>query len=86
MNVKNADSLVSEMAAFANTNGGTTFIDVADDGDDHDGCLFTATVHRKTGGRAGFGEHRTGRFTDNRHGVGENVEENVGQNHLFYQR
>jgi len=92
--VKNADSLASEMAAFANTNGGTIFIGVADDGampglsqqdvarinqlisnaasqlvhsplavqtenvalekwpaidfaDDHDGCLFTATVHRK---------------------------------------
>ena len=80
--VKNAESLASEMAAFANTNGGTIFIGVADDGsmprlsqvakgllpyhglgsgikralekwpaidftDDHDGCLFTATVHRK---------------------------------------
>ncbi len=30
--VKNADSLASEMAAFANTNGGTTYIGVADDG------------------------------------------------------
>jgi ATP-dependent DNA helicase RecG len=30
--VKNADSLASEMAAFANTNGGTIFIGVADDG------------------------------------------------------
>jgi ATP-dependent DNA helicase RecG len=30
--VKNADSLGSEMAAFANTNGGTIFIGVADDG------------------------------------------------------
>jgi ATP-dependent DNA helicase RecG len=29
--VKNADSLASEMAAFANTNGGTLFIGVADD-------------------------------------------------------
>ncbi|QFY89953.1 putative DNA binding domain-containing protein [Magnetovirga frankeli] len=29
--VKNADSLASEMAAFANTNGGTIFIGVADD-------------------------------------------------------
>ena len=80
--VQNAESLASEMAAFANTNGGTIFIGVADDGsmprlsqvakgllpyhglgsgikralekwpaidftDDHDGCLFTATVHRK---------------------------------------
>ena len=80
--VKNAESLASEMAAFANTHGGTIFIGVADDGsmprlsqvakgllpyhglgsgikralekwpaidftDDHDGCLFTATVHRK---------------------------------------
>ena len=79
---QNAESLASEMAAFANTNGGTIFIGVADDGsmprlsqvakgllpyhglgsgikralekwpaidftDDHDGCLFTATVHRK---------------------------------------
>lgn len=30
--VKNAESLASEMAAFANTNGGTIFIGVADDG------------------------------------------------------
>ncbi len=30
--VKNADSLASEMAAFANYNGGTIFIGVADDG------------------------------------------------------
>ncbi len=30
--VKNSDSLASEMAAFANTNGGTIFIGVADDG------------------------------------------------------
>jgi ATP-dependent DNA helicase RecG len=30
--VKNADSLASEMAAFANTGGGTIFIGVADDG------------------------------------------------------
>jgi len=30
--VKNADSLASEMAAFANTDGGTIFIGVADDG------------------------------------------------------
>ena len=30
--VKNADSLASEMAAFANLNGGTIFIGVADDG------------------------------------------------------
>ena len=30
--VKNAESLASEMAAFANTNGGTIFIVVADDG------------------------------------------------------
>ena len=30
--VKNADSLASEMAAFANSNGGTIFIGVADDG------------------------------------------------------
>ena len=30
--IKNADSLASEMAAFANTNGGTIFIGVADDG------------------------------------------------------
>ena len=30
--VKNADSLASEMAAFANTNGGMIFIGVADDG------------------------------------------------------
>ena len=82
VDVKNAESLASEMAAFANTHGGTIFIGVADDGsmpgllqvakgllpyhglgsgikralekwpaidftDDHDGCLFTATVHRK---------------------------------------
>ena len=92
--VKNADSLASEMAAFANSKGGMIIIGVADDGstpglsgqdvarlnqlirnaashlvrsplavqtenvalekwpaidftDDHDGCLFTATVHRK---------------------------------------
>ncbi len=32
VDVKNADSLASEMAAFANTNGGTIFIGVADDG------------------------------------------------------
>ncbi|MGG7056246.1 AlbA family DNA-binding domain-containing protein [Nitrosomonas sp. ANs5] len=30
--IKNADSLASEIAAFANTNGGTIFIGVADDG------------------------------------------------------
>jgi len=30
--VRNADSLAAEMAAFANTNGGTIFIGVADDG------------------------------------------------------
>jgi ATP-dependent DNA helicase RecG len=30
--VKNAESLASEMAAFANTNGGMIFISVADDG------------------------------------------------------
>ena len=30
--VKNAESLAAEMAAFANTNGGTIFIGVADDG------------------------------------------------------
>ncbi len=30
--VKNADALASEMAAFANTNGGTIFIGVADEG------------------------------------------------------
>ena len=30
--MKNADSLASEMAAFANTNGGTIFIGVGDDG------------------------------------------------------
>ena len=30
--MKNADSLASEMAAFANSNGGTIFIGVADDG------------------------------------------------------
>lgn len=61
--VKNAESLASEMAGFANTHGGMIFIGVADDGsgikralekwppidftDDHDGCLFTATIHRK---------------------------------------
>ena len=39
--LKGAELLASEMAAFANTNGGTIFAD------DHDGCLFTATVHRK---------------------------------------
>ncbi|MGF1614695.1 MAG: RNA-binding domain-containing protein [Gammaproteobacteria bacterium] len=32
VDVKNAESLASEMAAFANTNGGTIFIGVADDG------------------------------------------------------
>lgn len=32
VDVRNADSLASEMAAFANTNGGTIFIGVADDG------------------------------------------------------
>ena len=32
VNVNNADSLASEMAAFANANGGTIFIGVADDG------------------------------------------------------
>jgi predicted HTH transcriptional regulator len=30
--VNNADSLASKMAAFANSNGGTLFIGVADDG------------------------------------------------------
>ena len=32
VDVKNAESLAAEMAAFANTNGGTVFIGVADDG------------------------------------------------------
>jgi predicted HTH transcriptional regulator len=32
VDVKNAESLASEMAAFANTGGGTIFIGVADDG------------------------------------------------------
>jgi len=32
VDVRSADSLASEMAAFANTNGGTLFIGVADDG------------------------------------------------------
>ncbi len=32
VDVRNADSLAAEMAAFANTNGGTIFIGVADDG------------------------------------------------------
>ena len=31
-NIRNAESLAAEMAAFANTNGGTIFIGVADDG------------------------------------------------------
>jgi predicted HTH transcriptional regulator len=60
--VKNSDALASEMAAFANTEGGTIFIGVANDGsgikralekwpdidftDDRDCGLFTATVHR----------------------------------------
>ncbi len=30
--IKNVESLAAEMAAFANTNGGTIFIGVADDG------------------------------------------------------
>lgn len=94
VDVTHAESLASEMAAFANTDGGTILIGVADDGsmpglslhdvsrvnqsignaashlvrspltvrtenvaletwpdidftDDRDGCLFTATVHRK---------------------------------------
>ena len=82
--VRNAESLASEMAAFANSEGGVIFLGVADDGsipgldktdisrllpchglgsgikraladwpqidfaDDRDGCLFTATVHRKS--------------------------------------
>lgn len=60
--VTNADSLAAEMAAFANSEGGTIFLGVADDGslpevsrgdvalfftDDRDGCLFTAAVRRK---------------------------------------
>jgi ATP-dependent DNA helicase RecG len=32
VDIKNADALASEMAAFANTNGGTIFLGVADDG------------------------------------------------------
>ena len=32
IDVKNGDSLASEMAAFANSEGGTIFIGVADDG------------------------------------------------------
>ena len=32
VDVRNAESLASEMAAFANSNGGTIFIGVADDG------------------------------------------------------
>jgi hypothetical protein len=84
VDVRNTASLASEMAAFANAEGGTIFLGVADDGgtpgldtadvakgllpyhglgsgikralaawpqidfaDERDGCLFTATVHRK---------------------------------------
>ncbi|OQX11874.1 MAG: ATP-dependent DNA helicase RecG, partial [Thiothrix lacustris] len=32
VDVRNAESLAAEMAAFANANGGTIFIGVADDG------------------------------------------------------
>ena len=32
VDVRNAESLAAEMAAFANSNGGTIFIGVADDG------------------------------------------------------
>ena len=32
VDVRNSDSLASEMAAFANSEGGTLFIGVADDG------------------------------------------------------
>ncbi|MCI5223622.1 MAG: ATP-dependent DNA helicase RecG [Candidatus Electrothrix sp. AR4] len=42
--IKNAESLAAEMAAFANTNGGTIFIGVADDG-------FTPGLSQKDVGR-----------------------------------
>lgn len=43
VDVRNGESLAAEMAAFANSGGGTLYIGVADD---REGCLFVATVHR----------------------------------------
>ena len=44
--VTNADSLAAEMAAFANSEGGTLYLGVSDE-DDRERCLFIATIHRK---------------------------------------
>ena len=48
VDMRNAASLASEMAAFANSNGGTIFIGVADDGTTPGSCYGGCIPHQPT--------------------------------------
>ena len=48
VDVRNAASLASEMAAFANSNGGTIFIGVGDDGTTPGPCYGGCFPHQPT--------------------------------------